>query len=158
MKVFNEMDISTPKKDQCNLCISHGLGQTTDMEDQKHRDKVEEARIEKHKDNEQSGDENLYFAVDLQAVLLCPRLNVSANYYKTKLKVHNWTFYNLCSTNVKCFVWQGLPMSWSEIPSRVRHVRKTEHPAQPDLSSKRSCVTISLRKLKITYNYHLNIN
>lgn len=44
------------------------------------------------------------YTVDLQAVL-SPRLNASANYYKTKLKIHNITYYNLANKDVTCYVW-----------------------------------------------------
>ncbi|CAG4936700.1 unnamed protein product [Parnassius apollo] len=40
-----------------------------------------------------------------QAVLLALRLNASANYYKTKLKVHNETFFNLSTKDAVCYVW-----------------------------------------------------
>lgn len=33
--------------------------------------------------------------MDLQAVELCPKLSASALYYSMKLKVHNFTVYNL---------------------------------------------------------------
>lgn len=38
---------------------------------------------------------NEVFTMDLQAVLLCPKSNVSSLYYKTKLIIHNFTIYDL---------------------------------------------------------------
>jgi len=35
------------------------------------------------------------FIMDMQAVKLCPALNASALYYGMKMKVHNFTIYNL---------------------------------------------------------------
>ena len=43
--------------------------------------------------------------MDVQAVLLTPRLNASALYYKTKLASHNFTMYNLKTKDVMCYYW-----------------------------------------------------
>lgn len=74
----------------------------------KHILKKQEANAEKKADKiravENSGEVRSY-TFDLQAVLLAPRLNAAANYYKTKLKVHNQVYYNLASKVVSCYVW-----------------------------------------------------
>ena len=41
--------------------------------------------------------------VDLQQVLLCPKSQSSATYYKRKLAVHNFTVYNLGTSSVDCY-------------------------------------------------------
>lgn len=43
--------------------------------------------------------------IDLQAVQLAPRSNVSSNYYKTKLCVHNWCIYDMKTSDEYCFLW-----------------------------------------------------
>lgn len=43
--------------------------------------------------------------MDLQAVLICPVLKASALYYRTKLKVHNFTLFDLKSSEGYCFLW-----------------------------------------------------
>lgn len=43
--------------------------------------------------------------MDLQSVLLCPKSNVSALYYRTKLIVHNFTVFDLHSKDGYCFLW-----------------------------------------------------
>lgn len=43
--------------------------------------------------------------MDLQSLLLCPRSNVSSLYYKSKLAVHNFTFFNLKTSDGFCFLW-----------------------------------------------------
>jgi len=43
--------------------------------------------------------------MDLQSVLLCPKSNVSSQYYKTKLIVHNFTVYDLKRKMGYCFLW-----------------------------------------------------
>ncbi|GBP79918.1 hypothetical protein EVAR_75290_1 [Eumeta japonica] len=62
------------------------------------------ARNEKVRDKEraqQFGDVHVLMH-DLQAVKLCPQLQASALYYKTKLCVHNFTMYNLTTKDVYC--------------------------------------------------------
>lgn len=43
--------------------------------------------------------------VDLQAVQTIPLLSTGANYFKTKLCVHQFTIYNEFDKNVACYVW-----------------------------------------------------
>ncbi|CAG9792699.1 unnamed protein product [Diatraea saccharalis] len=43
------------------------------------------------------------FTHDLQSVKLCPMLQASALYYKTKLCVHNFIMYNLATKDVNCY-------------------------------------------------------
>lgn len=67
---------------------------------QMHIDMKEEARKEKEKDKISA---NKVFTMDLQSVLLCPKSNVSALYYKTKL-IHNFTIFDLHSKDGYCFM------------------------------------------------------
>ena len=109
---FNNMNLSLfrPKKDQCDTCVSHEAGNVTDEEWNQHRSSVDAARREKETDKQeamsQEGEKKtLVVTMDLQAVLLSPRLQASALYYKTKLCVHNFTLYDLVSRNATCYVW-----------------------------------------------------
>lgn len=43
--------------------------------------------------------------MDVQAVLLCPYLKASALYYRRKLKLHNFTLYNLKTGAAYCYLW-----------------------------------------------------
>ncbi|CAB3248350.1 unnamed protein product [Arctia plantaginis] len=45
------------------------------------------------------------YCVDVQAVLLAPKLNVSKVYYKIKLKFHNFTSYDLVTRHGRCYLW-----------------------------------------------------
>lgn len=45
------------------------------------------------------------FTMDLQSVLLAPRLQASALYYKTKLCMHNCTLFDLKTSEGSCFTW-----------------------------------------------------
>lgn len=105
---FNEMydikDLSlfAPKKDQCEKCASYSVGQLSEEEYILHQSKKDEARTEKARDKEA---ENIVFTVDLQAVLMAPKSHVSSLYYRTKLQVHNLTFYNLINREGYCYLW-----------------------------------------------------
>ncbi|GFN94154.1 hypothetical protein PoB_002066000 [Plakobranchus ocellatus] len=46
--------------------------------------------------------------MDLQSVLLCPRTNASALYYKTKLRIHNFTIYDLITNDCAYYVWNEI--------------------------------------------------
>ena len=65
------------------------------------------ARNEKGKDKELAIDNaNVkVFTMDAQGVLLCPAIEASAVYFKTKLACHNFTTYNLASKEVTCYFW-----------------------------------------------------
>ena len=45
------------------------------------------------------------WTLDVQAVLLSPKTKPSALYYKTKLQLHNLSFYNLKTSEGYCYVW-----------------------------------------------------
>ena len=47
----------------------------------------------------------MLLTVDLQVVLLPPRVFANANYYKTKLCCHDFTIYNLSNRDVMCYFW-----------------------------------------------------
>ena len=96
----------TPKKDQCDLCVSHKAGNVTEEEFVEHLQR-EEARAEKERDVQLCIQDNksiLIFA-DLQKVLLSSSLNASATYYKTKLCCYNYMIYDKMSHQVVCYVW-----------------------------------------------------
>lgn len=91
-----------PKKDQCSTCFSHKLGQHEDEQKYDlHIKMKEEARKEKELDK----DGEFVFTMDLQAVLLAPRSNVSSLYYRTKLCVHNFCLFNLKTKQGTCYLW-----------------------------------------------------
>lgn len=91
-----------PKKDQCEKCASYKTGQMDPDQYNLHVLKKNEAREEKKRD---SLTEPYVFTVDLQAVLMAPKSNISSLYYKTKLCVHNLCFFNLQSKDGYCYVW-----------------------------------------------------
>ncbi|CAG4985226.1 unnamed protein product [Parnassius apollo] len=96
------VSIFKPKKDECELCTAYKSGNLQQSDYDHHVAKKEEARDEKVKDKE---TEKHVFAMDQQAILLCPKSNVSSLYYKMKLKVHNFCMYNLKTKEAYCFLW-----------------------------------------------------
>ncbi|CAM4665805.1 unnamed protein product [Leuciscus chuanchicus] len=94
-----------PKKDQCNICCAFKTGNLPDDEWQHHLLRKEEARAEKLSDKSKDSNNTMVLCMDLQALLLCPKLKASALYYKTKLAVHNFTVYNMLTHSATCYVW-----------------------------------------------------
>ncbi|XP_051746313.1 uncharacterized protein LOC127510601 isoform X1 [Ctenopharyngodon idella] len=104
---FRQQNLSLyhPKKDQCSTCCSFKAGNLSDNEWQVHLLKTEEACAAKLQDKNDASEKTMVVCMDLQALLLCPRFNSSALYYKTKLAVHNFTIYDMSTHNTTCYVW-----------------------------------------------------
>ena len=104
-KIFRETNLGLfqPKKDQCDVCSSFRTGNLSHADYEIHREKVRIAREEKARDKE--GSAEFMFSADLQCVLLSPKLLTSAQYYKTKLCVHNETVYFYGDHSALCYVW-----------------------------------------------------
>jgi hypothetical protein len=96
--------IFQPKKDACDICSAHKVGNLSDVEYKKHTELKEMARKEKNSDKEAAQKGTIHaITADLQAVKLCPFLNASALYFKTKLAVHNFSVYNLRNNKATCY-------------------------------------------------------
>ncbi|CAG9765947.1 unnamed protein product [Ceutorhynchus assimilis] len=67
-----------------------------------HEIKKNEEREAKNKDK---ASENRVFCMDMQAVLLSPKSNTSALYFKMNLMVHNFTIFDMKLNKGYCFVW-----------------------------------------------------
>lgn len=101
------LSLFVPKKDQCDVCCGYETGNVEQEAYQVHVQRKTAARAEKERDKDSAGkDPSLkVITMDLQSVLLCPRLNASAVYYKTKLTCHNFTIMDLNSKEVQCYFW-----------------------------------------------------
>ena len=67
-----------------------------------------EGREENKKKNKRAAEDDDSFAViamDLQVVLLAPRLLANTCYYKTELRCHNFTMYDLTTRECICYLW-----------------------------------------------------
>lgn len=110
--VFDELferknlGIFQPRKDQCDVCCSFKTGNIVQEEYEAHIISKDRARIEKQTDKIEALNENCHLlTMDLQSVQLCPRMYASALYYKQKLRVHNFTMYNLATHQSTNFWW-----------------------------------------------------
>lgn len=97
--------IHLPRKDQCDLCCSYKAKQINEEEYQNHLKKKDQARVAKNEAKSSASDKKLVITMDLQSVLLCPKVLASKHYYKQKLQIHNFTVYVLNDKNVWLYVW-----------------------------------------------------
>ncbi len=100
-----KVGIHAPRKDQCDLCSSHAAGNISQTDYEDHIVKKEEARIAKYEAKNLCSDTTVVVTMDVQSVLLAPKLLASAVYYKRKLQVHNLTIYRLNDSAVHLYVW-----------------------------------------------------
>ena len=107
-KIFDNQNLSIyhPRKDQCDICCQYKVKQLPEDEYQKHIDNKNLAQKEKADDKEAGIQGNKYtFTMDVQAVKLCPVIQASNLYYKTRLQVHIFTIYNLATHQCTNYVW-----------------------------------------------------
>ncbi|KAH9632624.1 hypothetical protein HF086_004742 [Spodoptera exigua] len=100
-----KISIFKPRKDQCDICVAHKQGNIPDDVYQLHIIKKDEARAAKTEAINQISDDVIVVSMDMQSVLLCPKLHVSEQYYKMKLGLHNYTFHVKNNKNVYLYVW-----------------------------------------------------
>lgn len=103
-KTFEDLNLALfqPKKDQCDLCRAYSMKHISEEVYQSHIKRKDDAQKEKEKDK---AEEENVFTIDLQSLLLCPKSNASALYYRRKLAVHNFCIFNLRSKEGYCFLW-----------------------------------------------------
>lgn len=110
LKAFEENNLALhrPKKDQCDVCVSHSLGNIPDSDYAQHIANKEAARQKKEEDKKRAKESMgsiAMFTADVQAVMMAPFIKATAIYYKTKLCVHNYTVFNLVTKEVDCYLW-----------------------------------------------------
>lgn len=107
-EAFDDMNLAlfVPKKDQCNICVSYSAGNVDAKEYNTHLELKDKARIEKNEDKAkaEAGKQHA-FVMDVQAVKLCPVNNANKFYFKTRLKVHNFTIFNLATRQCTNYWW-----------------------------------------------------
>lgn len=57
------------------------------------------------KDKEEAREKTFLMCMDLQGLLLCPKLQASALYDKIKLNVHNFTIFDMISHDATNYLW-----------------------------------------------------
>ena len=105
-KVMN-IGIFKLRKDQCNTCLAFQFGECLQPEYDAHIRRKIEGQNEKTMDKRRAEDDSsiLVITMDLQVVLLAPKLFANASYYKTKLSCHNFTVYDVASRDCICYFW-----------------------------------------------------
>lgn len=106
LKVLKQENIAIhhPRKDQCDTCCSFKAGKISQIEYDDHIIKKNEARQAKKHAIESANENVVVITVDVQSVLLAPKLLASSLYYKLKLQCHNFTVYD-CKTKKLLFTF-----------------------------------------------------
>lgn len=103
---FN-LSFHKPSKDQCDACTIYGMIQEPTAEQREvqknHQERKQEARDAKAADKAAPGV--LAVCFDLMKVFNAPKLAIGKAYYKRKLAVYNLTFFNLNTSQGRCYVW-----------------------------------------------------
>lgn len=100
-----KISIFKPRKDQCDTCVAHKEGNLYEEDYQVHISKKNEAREAKKKAISEDSNYHCVATMDLQSVQLCPKLLVSAQYYKQKLQIHIFTIYINNNKDVVVYIW-----------------------------------------------------
>lgn len=85
------IDIHSPRKDQCDICTQFNVSSVSRVEYDLHVVMKNEARQAKNEAKGLCCAEKVVITMDLQSVLLAPKIAASAAYYKMKLQVHNFS-------------------------------------------------------------------
>lgn len=114
-RVFQSKNLSfhTPKKDQCSLCVMYNSGNNASVQLKleekyhKHTNEKNAARKLKEKSKKRADEDNTFLCAsfDLQQVIYLPCSNESAVFYKRRLSVFNFTFYNISNKDCFCYTW-----------------------------------------------------
>ncbi|XP_050500075.1 uncharacterized protein LOC126880315 [Diabrotica virgifera virgifera] len=134
-KIFKtDFNISffVPKKDQCDLCAAYNIAQAGNKEALQekyniHISEKEKSREEKNNDKLLVCDNVIVACYDLQAVLPCPRGDISVFYYKSKMNCFNFTISAIGRDHTECFFWNEVEdqRGANEIASCVlKYIRK----------------------------------
>ena len=106
--VFSTLNLALyqPRKDKCDTCCGYETQNIGDEEYQAHLIRKDRARQEKAQDKQLANQGEVYtFCMDMQAVKICPVVNASKIYYKTKLSCHNFTIYDMDSHACRNYWW-----------------------------------------------------
>jgi len=101
----NNIKIHQPRKDQCDLCIGYKMDTIAEAEYNDHIQRKNSVREEKDKQKSTASNNKVVITMDLESVLLCPKTDASAMFYKQKLQLHNFTIYKLNDHDVTLYVW-----------------------------------------------------
>lgn len=101
----SNLSLYQPKKDRCDLCVSYEAGNIGEEEFKNHIKAKERARKEKFKDKQNAAGKAHALLMDVQAVKLLPVSNCNSYYFKSKLKMHNFTMFEMITTECMNYWW-----------------------------------------------------
>ena len=94
------------KKDKCNTCVGHDVGNAPDDVYAEHMKRKEEGFDLKAKDKKMANNKDfVVFTADTEALLIAPLNDASCMFFRTKLNLHNFTFFNLHDKEVMNYLW-----------------------------------------------------
>ena len=93
-----------PNKDQCDVCVGFKHGSIA--RDVYEHHVARKLAAQEMKAVDKVTPENVsVWTMDLESVLMCPKTKASAMYYRTKLVVHNMTYFILKTKEGFCYVF-----------------------------------------------------
>ena len=99
----------------CDTCLSYRVGNLAEEEWNSHMALKQMAQDAKEFDKTMSPASTAVFTEDTEALLIAPHNRSSAMFYRTKLNVHNLSYFNLKNKEVMNYIWTevsaGLPAS-----------------------------------------------
>lgn len=130
--IFHELNLSLfhPTKEQCYTCWGFKAGAIEASAWEAHCLKKDCARAMMHRDRREAGEKTLLVCMDVQGLLLCPKLHGSSPFYKTSLGVHNFTIVNMVLDDATNYLWHEgeAGVSGNEFASCVIHYLEA-HPS-----------------------------
>lgn len=116
-EVFEEMKVSvlSLKKDKCDTCHGHEVGLITEEDWELHRSAKEREREEMNNDVAFAKQyECKMFTMNLEAVKVCPFVQVNTIFYETRLCCHNFTVLENATKSTTCFWFSETAADMSE--------------------------------------------
>ena len=94
------------KKDKCNTCVGYETGNVPPPVYYEHVIRKNKGFVLKEKDKEEANNKDKFvITADTEALLIAPLNNANIMFFRTKLNLHNFTFYNLKDKSVQNYLW-----------------------------------------------------
>ena len=102
----NNYSIFKRKKDLCNTCVGYELGNISLDQYNEHIQMKEEGFTLKEEDKKKANNiDVIVVTADTEALLTAPFNDANIMFIRSKLNLHNFTFYNLFDKDVLNFLW-----------------------------------------------------
>lgn len=112
MEMMKSMNIGIhhPRKDQCDICIEFSLGTLPEEEYSAHVIRKDKGRAKKNAWKEKADIETKVVTMDLQSVLVCPKVEASSAYYRMNLRPALLTTFKKASKSTHTKNLSSYPM------------------------------------------------